>query len=290
MERTALVLSGGGLRGGAHVGVLKVFERVGLLQQVQVVAGASAGSIIAAMLASGTSVAAIEQATLGLMTTPCDQLIDFNGAGLRDAACTGDLGKFNGLLGVKAIYNLVQNNLSLIQRFSDYAGLPPDQQDKVKDLLVVAVNLDNGAKTVFCDTSRYTAYDEGALCGGLSFAEAARASSSEPGVTTPFICPANQDCPCTVQPQCFVDGAVRDSCPVKLVVRLAGCTRVLAVDLGYAGDRVEGIATQGIAEIVNQSLTIMGTQHFEADLNYLKTQVADGDLKLSAYVAQSTSI
>ncbi len=284
MERTALVLSGGGLRGGAHVGVLKVFERVGLLQQVQVVAGTSAGSIVGAMLASGTSVQAIEQAALGLMTTPCDQLIDLNGDGLRDAACTGDLGQFNGLLGARAIYDLVQNNLTLIHRFSDYSSLPPDQQDNVKDLLVVAVNLDNGAKTVFCDTSRYTAYDEGTLCGGLSFAEAARASSSEPAMVTPFVCPASAQCPCGDQPQCFVDGAVRENCPVKLVVRLAGCTRVLAVNLGYAGDRVEGVATQGLAEIINQSIAIMGTQHFEADLYYLRTQVAEGDLKLSAYV------
>jgi predicted acylesterase/phospholipase RssA len=218
------------------------------------------------------------------MTTPCDQLIDLNGAGLRDAACAGDFGKFNGLMQAKSIYNLVHNNLGLIHRFSDYATLPPDQQDKVRDLLLVGVNLDNGVKTVFCDTSRYTAYDEGALCGGLSFAEAARASSSEPGIVTPFICPASPQCSCAEQPQCFVDGAVRESCPVKLVVRLAGCTRVLAVDLGYAGDRVQGVATQGLAEIINQSITIMGTQHFEADLHYLRTQVTDGDLKLSAYV------
>ena len=284
MERLALVLSGGGLRGGAHVGVLNVFERVGLLQHVQVVAGTSAGSIVGAILASGASVQAIESATLGLRTTPCDQLLDFNGGGLRDAACTGDLGRFNGIIGGKAISNLVESNLLHIRRFSDYASLPPDLQDKVKDLLLVAVNLDNGAKTVFCDTTRYAAYGGGALCGRLSFAEAARASSSEPAMATPFVCPAGADCSCEGGQQVFVDGAVRENCPVKLVVDLAGCTRVLAVNLGYAGDRVEGVANQGLVEVINQSIAIMGTQHFEADLEYLSTQVAEGDLRLSAHV------
>ena len=284
MERTALVLSGGGLRGGAHVGALKVFERVGLLQQVQVVAGTSAGSIVGAMLASGASVQAIEAATLGLRTTPCEQLLDVNTSGLRDAACAGDAGRFSGILGGKAVTDLVENNLAHIRRFSDYATLPPDQQDTVKDLLLVAVNLDNGVKTVFCDTSRYAAYSEGALCGSLSFAEAARASSSQPAVVTPFVCPGAAACSCSGTPHFFVDGAVRDNCPVKLVVSLAGCTRVLAVNLGYAGDRVEGVATQGLAEIINQSITIMGTQHLDADLGYLRTQVAEGDLNLSAYV------
>lgn len=291
MGRTALVLSGGGLRGGAHIGALKVFERVGLLKEVQVVAGTSAGSIVGAMLASGTSVSAIEEAILRIKGAPCDQLLDLNLGGLRDAACRQDLGRLNGFLGGKALGDLVDDNLTHIRRFTDYTTLPPDQQDKVKDLLLVAVNLDNGKKTVFCDPARYTSYDEGVLCGRLTLAEAARASSSQPVVLTPFVCPAGEGCTCgqsgpggTATPQAFVDGAVRENCPVKLVVRLAGCRRVLAVNLGYAGDRVEAVAEQGLAEIVNQSITIMGSQNFEADVDYLRTQVADGDLTLSAYV------
>ena len=291
MERTALVLSGGGLRGGAHIGVLKAFERVGLLQQVQVVAGTSAGAIAGAMLASGASVEAIEQAIIALRTTPCDQLFDFNGDGLRAAACAQDFGLFSGFIGGDAIVELVQKNLVYLQRFSDYATLPPDVQDKVRDLLLVSVNLDTGTKTVFCDPARYTSYDEGIVCGQISLAQAARASSSEPAVVVPFRCPGGESCTCGrplpgagSAPQSFVDGAVRESCPLKLAVRLAGCTRVLAVNLGYAGDRVEDVATQGMAEIVSQSITIMGTQQLTADVDYLRTQVNDGDLKLSAYV------
>ena len=290
MERTALVLSGGGLRGGAHIGALKVFERVGLLQSVQVVAGTSAGAIAAAMLASGARVAAIEKAILRLSTLACEQLLDPNTAGLKNALCAQDFGKFHGFLGGKAIVDLVDENLVYLKRFTDYATLPPDAQSKVKDLLLVAVNLDTGARTVFCDPNRYLAYDDAVLCGQLGFAEAARASASEPVVVTPFVCSLGAGCTCparsgeALRPQAFLDGAVRDNCPVKLPVRLAGCTRMLAINLGYAGDRVEDVASQGMADIVSQSLSIMGSQQLDADMAHLRTQVADGDLRLSAFV------
>jgi len=284
MERVALVLSAGGLRGAAHVGVLKVFERVGLLQRIHVVAGASAGSIVGAILASGASVQDMEQAVLGLRSASCEQLLDVNTKGLRDVACANDVRRFHGLINGQAITSLVENNVRHIRRFSDYATLPPDLQDKVKDLLLVGVNLDNGAKTVFCDTARYTSYAGGVLCGNLSFAEAVRASSSEPGVVTPFVCPGADGCPCQGTAQTYVDGALRESCPVKLAVELAGCTRVLAVNLGCAVDRVQSVADQGLVDILSQTITLMGAQCFDADVEYLRRQVDDGDLPVSVHI------
>lgn len=284
MERVALVLSAGGLRGAAHVGVLKVFARVGLLQQVHVVAGASAGAIVSAILASGASIEDMEQAVLGLKSAPCEQLLDFDTAALRDVACASDVRRFRGLINGQAISALVDNNVRHLRRFSDYAALSPELRSQVKDLLIVGVNLDNGAKTVFCDTARYTSYAGGALCGNLSFAEAVRASSSEPGVVTPFVCAGAQGCPCKGAAQTYVDGALRESCPLKLAVELAGCTRILAVNLGCAVDRVETVASRGVVDILSQSITIMGVQCFDADVEYLRRQVADGDLALSAHI------
>jgi NTE family protein len=291
MERTALVMSGGGLRGGSHLGVLKVLERAGLLQDIQVVAGTSAGSIAGAMLASGASIDAIEKAVLALRTMPCDDIIDINTGGLRDAACTGNLGMFNGIMGGNEITRIVTDNLVHIKRWSDYATVPPELQDKVKDLFLVAVNLDNGRKTIFCDTSRYPSYDEGVLCGQIGFAEGARASSSAPGIVVPFTCPGDPICTCglvqqgqAIKAQSFVDGAVRDNCPLKLAVDLAGCTRVIAINLGYAGDQVESVASQGLAEILSQSLTIMGSQQLASDVHFLRTQINSGELTLSAHV------
>lgn len=54
-----LVLSGGGARGAAHIGVLKVIEELGV--PVDLVVGTSMGSIVGAMYASGTPVADIDR-------------------------------------------------------------------------------------------------------------------------------------------------------------------------------------------------------------------------------------
>lgn len=59
MHRIMLVLGGGGIRGLAHIGVLKALERLGI--PIAEYAGTSVGAIVAAMAASGMSAARIEQ-------------------------------------------------------------------------------------------------------------------------------------------------------------------------------------------------------------------------------------
>lgn len=62
--RVGLVLSGGGARGAAHVGVLKVLEELRI--PIDVVAGTSMGSIVGGLYASGMSPEKIEE-TLNAM-------------------------------------------------------------------------------------------------------------------------------------------------------------------------------------------------------------------------------
>lgn len=58
--RVALVLSGGSARAFAHVGVLKVLEANGL--RPDIVVGASGGSLVGALYASGLSISQVEEA------------------------------------------------------------------------------------------------------------------------------------------------------------------------------------------------------------------------------------
>lgn len=61
-RRVALVLSGGGARGFAHLGVLRVLEREGL--RPDLVVGSSAGAIVGAWFdAEETTAAALVKAT-----------------------------------------------------------------------------------------------------------------------------------------------------------------------------------------------------------------------------------
>jgi NTE family protein len=57
-KKVGLVLGGGGVRGIAHVGVLKVFERAGI--EFDAVAGCSIGSVIGAFYAAGRSAEEME--------------------------------------------------------------------------------------------------------------------------------------------------------------------------------------------------------------------------------------
>jgi NTE family protein len=61
---TGLALSGGGARGFAHIGVLKVFDEAGI--KIDQIAGTSSGSLIAALYACGMSGAEIEDLVLSI--------------------------------------------------------------------------------------------------------------------------------------------------------------------------------------------------------------------------------
>ena len=52
-QKVALVLSGGGAKGMAHIGVLKVLERAGI--HVDIITGTSMGSIVGGLYATGVT-------------------------------------------------------------------------------------------------------------------------------------------------------------------------------------------------------------------------------------------
>ena len=64
--KICVVLSGGGARGAAHVGVLKVLEE--LRVPIDCITGTSMGSLIGASYASGTTIAEMEQILQGIST------------------------------------------------------------------------------------------------------------------------------------------------------------------------------------------------------------------------------
>ena len=65
--KICLVLSGGGARGAAHVGVLKVLEE--LRVPIDCIAGTSMGAMVGGAYASGMSVAEMEEITAGDQST-----------------------------------------------------------------------------------------------------------------------------------------------------------------------------------------------------------------------------
>jgi NTE family protein len=72
-RRIGLALSGGGVRGVAHLGVLKVLEREGI--QPDCVVGVSAGSIVGAGYCAGLSAAEMEEIALDLQWTKLGRIV-----------------------------------------------------------------------------------------------------------------------------------------------------------------------------------------------------------------------
>ncbi|CAN5136605.1 patatin-like phospholipase family protein [soil metagenome] len=101
--KIGLALGGGAARGFAHVGVIEVLEEAGL--RPQVVVGTSAGSLVAAIYATGKTSAQLQQTALGMEEVAMtDWMLPIIGKGLF----RGDaLGRYvNQLVGGRLIENM----------------------------------------------------------------------------------------------------------------------------------------------------------------------------------------
>lgn len=80
----ALALGGGGRRGFAHVGVMKALDEAGI--RPDLVVGTSAGALIGALFAAGTSGVELERIALGLSLREFVTYVPFEGVQLKGGA------------------------------------------------------------------------------------------------------------------------------------------------------------------------------------------------------------
>lgn len=145
--KVALALGGGGAKGVAHLGVLKVLQREGI--EISAIAGTSAGSLIGAAYCSGMSLTDLEAEVLRL-TKP---------------------GSWSEILSLGNIKNSLIGNADLL-RYINHLLKEVDFQDLQIPLRIVTTNLADGREVI--------------LKTG-SVAEAVLASSSIPGVLAPVL-------------------------------------------------------------------------------------------------------
>ncbi|NKE70282.1 patatin-like phospholipase family protein [Candidatus Manganitrophus noduliformans] len=124
--KVLLILGGGGVRGLAHIGVLKALERLGI--SISEYAGTSVGAIVAAMAASGMKAGEIEK--IGLFLRQSD-LFDFNYAGLLT-----NPGRIKGLCKGERLRQFIKR------------VIPADRFNRLqKPLFLGAVNIGDGEMT-----------------------------------------------------------------------------------------------------------------------------------------------
>jgi NTE family protein len=209
--RVGLVLSGGGARGAAHVGVLKVLEQMRV--PIDAIAGTSMGAVVGGLYASGLSAAEIEKImnsvnwqdafrdrparedlTLRLKQEDQEFPVKFP-LGFRD----GKIVLPKGLIQGQRLNQILRRLTLPVVRITDFNQLPTPFH-------AVATDLETGDTVVMAS-------------GDLT--SAMRASMSAPGIFAPV----------ERQGRVLVDGGITDNLPVD-VARTMGVDVLIVVDVG----------------------------------------------------------
>lgn len=244
--KVCLVLSGGGARGAAHVGVIKVLEEYRV--PIDCIAGTSMGSLVGAAYASGTSVADMEKIMGGLSTNtlfrdkpPREELQIRRKQEDRSLLFGPELGigSIGGTMLPQGVVSGVQLE-SVLRELSapgyrDFDKLPIPYR-------AVATNLETGQAVIF---------DKGELANVM------RASMSVPVAIAPV----------EIDGKLMVDGMLVNNLPVD-VARAMGADIIIAVNVGTPLAKREELGS--ILGVAGQMISILTEQNVQASIALLK--------------------
>lgn len=240
--RVCLVLSGGGARGAAHIGVIKVLEE--LRVPIDCVAGTSIGSLVGGAYASGMTVAEME----ALIATLSSRELFIERPPRQDQALRRKLDDRSILFGLeigvgdgevklpKGAISGVQletflRRVSKAQGYRRFDDLPIPFRAVATDLV----------------TGRQAIFSEGELANVM------RASMSVPGAIAPA----------ETEGRILVDGGLTNNLPVD-VARAMGAEIVIAVNLGTPLMKREELGS--VLGVLGQMVNVLTEQNVQASL------------------------
>ena len=247
--KIGLVLSGGGAKGAAHIGVLKVLEENRV--PVDYVVGTSIGAYVGGLYALGYSASQIEEIMLKL---PWDkgysdfiprQLLSFENKKLRDQYnLTFRIGYGDGKIKVPSGLLLGQSADQLLKMSTDVVPI----FDSFDELAIPyrAIASDIATAKAFTITKG-------------SITKAMRASAAVPGVVEPV----------NIDGKLLVDGGIANNMPVD-VVKAMGADIVIAVDIGSPLLEKEEISST--IDVINQLSNILTNSTTLLQKTYLSEQ------------------
>ena len=240
--KIGVALSGGGIRGTAHIGVLKVLVENNI--PIDLISGTSAGAIVAAMYACGYTP---QQMQTIIQKLKMNEFIDLN-------VTVGDLLKH----GMKWLYSGMFRFWSVlptglikgdkIEQYFHSLWQERTVRDTQIPIAITSVDL-NSADTIFFTSPVFNsrAILNARYYHNTSLTDAVRASISIPGIFFPK----------KYRSMTLVDGAVKNNLPTD-ILRHMGADVVIGVDLGYDGQANFNIKTVG--EILIQCIEIMSRE------------------------------
>ena len=236
--KLGLALSGGGIRGIAHAGVLKALEDNHI--KIDAIGGTSSGALIAGLYVLGYTPDDIymlfKKHSKQIVGTGLNQIIYqvrnvFNkeSSGLRNGEKIEEI--FNTLAKAKGVYKI-------------------SQVDKIP-ISIPAVDIKNGREYIFTNHIPEEKNVYGKYIMDISVGKALRASSSFPAVF----------CPCDFGEHKFLDGGALNNIPV-IEVKKQGIDKVLAVN--FKADDIED--TSNYMDIAMRAIDLMGNKISEENL------------------------
>ena len=230
MKTLGLALGGGGLKGLAHIGVLQILADNHIPPVY--ITGTSAGSIFAALYASGISPYQMEDIICSLSTR---DYLDYNITGIIKYLLNLVLPCYDysldGLLAGDKIEKLV-NGWTGGKSLAD-SELP---------LAIVACDIDSGRKIIFTNHV-INLPDSEIIIKNALLSEAVRSSISIPVTFSPK----------QFQGMQIVDGGLKDIVPV-MITKYMGADYVLGINLGK---EIYHTKVKGILQIIGRTLSIM---------------------------------
>ena len=244
--KICLVLSGGGARGAAHVGVIKVLEEYRV--PIHCIAGTSMGALVGGAYATGMSVPDMERINNSMSV----EKLFKEKPPRQELAMRRKIDDYSNLVSpeigtaskqatiVKGVVSGVQletvlRELARVQGYHDFDKLPIPYRAVATDLV----------------TGKAVVFDEGELANVM------RASMSVPGAVAPA----------EYNGMILVDGMLTSNLPVE-AARAMGADIVIAVNVGTPLLKREEL--NSILGVAGQMLSILTEQNVQASLAKLK--------------------
>jgi NTE family protein len=240
--KIALVLSGGGAKGIAHVGVLKIIEKTGL--QIDYITGTSMGSIVGGLYASGYTADMLEQLVLNMDWDA--MLADEISRRSTSIEEKGDHDRYITSFQIAKKGIMLPTGFKRGQQLTTMMSQLTQHVQDIRDF----DNLPIPFRCIGTDIVTGKAY----IIKKGSLSEAMRASMAIPSIFTPI----------EIDGHLLVDGGVIRNLPVS-DARAMGADIVIAVDVGaplYKKDELTSVI-----QIMDQSVSFLGYQSTQKERN-----------------------